>query len=489
MQTTWSLRVYFALLFALVVGGACAVALYVDREANSNARHEAQEDALFSAKTAAGQLDNHVAVLKATVAGLAANPQIAQVLDHPEGCTLSFLGLGGPDKGHLDVIRADGTVACSSRALTADGADAGYGQSSWLRGALTSATFLAPVRDDIVGGQVAVVSAPMAGGKGAIVAFADLTALGPHLATLYGGGRPTVFLVTTADNRTVIARSMQPAQWIGKSLDPGFTNPKLGSEWRDLDGVTRLYAHAPNSKGRWNVYVGEDKSAVLASVTQLRNRQLTLIGAGLLLLLLAAALIYRKVASPIRRLSGAVRTARGDDAAAPVPVTGPSEVRALAEDVNALTEAVQRELHERREAEKNYRLLFEGNPNPMWVFEANTHRFLLVNDAAVASYGYSHEEFLAMVIEDLGPAEEVDRLHFVLTDPELHAGLRNIGIWGHTRKDGTRFDAEMIAHKHHFQGQEAWVVMALEVAERLEAQQALRRSEARYRDLLESRPA
>ena len=170
----------------------------------------------------------------------------------------------------------------------------------------------------------------------------------------------------------------------------------------------------------------------------------------------------------------------------PVPVAGPSEVRALAEDVNALTEAVQRELYERREAEKNYRLLFESNPNPMWVFEAKTHRFLLVNDAAVTSYGYSRDEFLALVIDDLGAAEEADRLNFVLTDSELQTGLRDIGIWTHVRKDGTRFDAEMLAHKHHFQGQEAWVVMALEAAERLEAQQALRQSEARYRDLLES---
>jgi HAMP domain-containing protein len=365
MRKAWSLRVYFALLFALVVGGAFAVALYVDREASDNARHDAQLDALFSAKTAAGQLDDHVALLKSTVAGLAANTQIAQVLEHPEGCTLSFLGLGGPDKGHLDIIRADGTVACSSRVLKADSADAGYGKSAWFRGALTSATFVAPVRDALVGGQVAVASAPIAGRKGAVVAFADLEALGPHLASLYGGGRPTVFLVTTADNRTVVARSSQPAKWIGKKLDAGSVNPELGSEWHDLDGVNRLYAHAPNPKAGWNVYVGEDKAAVLASVTELRDRQLASIAAGLVLLLLAVALIYRKVASPIRRLSAAVRSARDDEAAAPVPVSGLSEVQALAEDVNALTEAVQRELHERREAEKNYRLLFEGNPTPM----------------------------------------------------------------------------------------------------------------------------
>ena len=84
----------------------------------------------------------------------------------------------------------------------------------------------------------------MPGRKGAIVAFADLAALGPHLASLYGGGRPNVFLVTTADNLTVIARSVGAEKWIGRQLDVGYANPE-GGEWRDLESVDRLYAHAP----------------------------------------------------------------------------------------------------------------------------------------------------------------------------------------------------------------------------------------------------
>ena len=89
---------------------------------------------------------------------------------------------------------------------------------------------------------------------------------------------------------------------------------KPGAEWRDLDGVSRFYAHIPAPKAGWNIYVGEHKSSALASVSQLRARQLKLMGIGMLLFLLAEALIYRKVASPIRRLSGAVRAARKTDA-------------------------------------------------------------------------------------------------------------------------------------------------------------------------------
>ncbi len=39
--------------------------------------------------------------------------------------------------------------------------------------------------------------------------------------------------------------------------------------------------------------------------------------------------------------------------------------------------------------ESSFRLLFDNNPMPMWVFDADTLDFLSVNDAAVQHYGYA----------------------------------------------------------------------------------------------------
>ena len=83
--SAWSLRVYFALLFVLVVSGSLARVAYLDHEAGRDARRNATQDARFSATAAAEQLDNHVALLKATAAGLAANPQIAASLRQSGG--------------------------------------------------------------------------------------------------------------------------------------------------------------------------------------------------------------------------------------------------------------------------------------------------------------------------------------------------------------------------------------------------------------------
>src|SRR5207247_2917751 len=58
-------------------------------------------------------------------------------------------------------------------------------------------------------------------------------------------------------------------------------------------------------------------------------------------------------------------------------------------------------------SEASYRLLFDNNPQPMWVYDRETLAFLAVNDAAVCHYGYAREEFLGMTIKDMRPAEEV----------------------------------------------------------------------------------
>ena len=64
--------------------------------------------------------------------------------------------------------------------------------------------------------------------------------------------------------------------------------------------------------------------------------------------------------------------------------------------------------------EEFFRLLFEGNPVPMWLFDAATFRFLQVNDAAVQHYGYSREQFLGMSVFDIRPDGERDAARRVL---------------------------------------------------------------------------
>src|SRR5580700_11195822 len=54
----------------------------------------------------------------------------------------------------------------------------------------------------------------------------------------------------------------------------------------------------------------------------------------------------------------------------------------------------------------NYRLLFDWNPQPTLVWDAESLRFLAANEAAISHYGYSQDEFPEVNIECIQPAIE-----------------------------------------------------------------------------------
>jgi PAS domain S-box-containing protein len=121
--------------------------------------------------------------------------------------------------------------------------------------------------------------------------------------------------------------------------------------------------------------------------------------------------------------------------------------------------------------EATYRHLFECNPQPMWVYDLETLRFLAVNDAAMAKYGYARAEFLAMTMTDIRPAEEVPRL---LDDvAQVDGGDEWTGLWRHRLRDGRIIQVEVTSHALEFEGRPAELVMAQDVTQRLESEQAL----------------
>jgi PAS domain S-box-containing protein len=128
-----------------------------------------------------------------------------------------------------------------------------------------------------------------------------------------------------------------------------------------------------------------------------------------------------------------------------------------------------------RASEARYRLMFENNPRPMWVYDSETLGFLAVNEAAVEQYGYSREEFLRMTIKEIQPPEEVPAL---LDAVKNHAAsLYKLGVWKHRKRDGTLFDAEIASHAIPFEGRAAVMVLSNDVTERRRAEEKLRHSE------------
>jgi PAS domain S-box-containing protein len=126
--------------------------------------------------------------------------------------------------------------------------------------------------------------------------------------------------------------------------------------------------------------------------------------------------------------------------------------------------AVGRDLTERNRARdeltrsrEEYRVLFESNPNPMWVYDEETLAILAVNDAAVAQYGWTREELLAMTLRDVRPPEDVPELLEVLERSE--ESLRRAGRTRHVRKDGALVHVDVVSHRIDFGGRRARVAL------------------------------
>lgn len=123
-----------------------------------------------------------------------------------------------------------------------------------------------------------------------------------------------------------------------------------------------------------------------------------------------------------------------------------------------------------KDSERRYRTLFEAHPHPMWVYDVQSLRFLTVNDAAVAHYGYSRAEFLAMTIMDIRPAEDTELLRQAPPqDDEVSAPVP----WRHRLRDGRLIHVEISSHPLDYGGRAARMVLAHDMTERLMAQRAL----------------
>ena len=105
--------------------------------------------------------------------------------------------------------------------------------------------------------------------------------------------------------------------------------------------------------------------------------------------------------------------------------------------------------------EASFRLLFENNPVPMWVVAEARDRFLAVNDAAIAHYGYSRDQFLARAPADLVIAPE--------EAPGL--GLPATGAL-HRRADGSAIEVSLFERALPFGGEQAVLEAAIDMTER-----------------------
>jgi PAS domain S-box-containing protein len=150
--------------------------------------------------------------------------------------------------------------------------------------------------------------------------------------------------------------------------------------------------------------------------------------------------------------------------------------------IGTLIEITERQKAEEelRLSEQKYRLLFNGNPLPMWMLSKTDYSIIDVNNAAIRHYGYTKDEFLQMSIKDMRPPEDVPLFMEKFAE---RADMDNQGIWRHKKRDGTVIYVEIIGQDIMYQGQLIRLALAIDVTEKLAAEEKLKRSYQEIRAL------
>jgi PAS domain S-box-containing protein len=470
-KRSWPLQADFAGIAVLVILVAVAAGAFVHVQSEADAKQAAVADATFAANRAANEIALGFETFRAVSASAAASPSVGQIFANPTACNLSYAPIAVFDTGHIDILRLDGSVVCSS---LKQAHAAAYAGAAWLRA--TAPVVEAPMLDSADGNQVAVYVYPIPS-LGFLAWFLDLKALGPKLASEYGSGvHQLEFMVTSSDGSAIVTRSLDSGTWTGARLQgTPFAQSGATPDRNDVTGRPRWYGQAVVTGSGWKVFVGADKAGALADAARLQNQQFEIVAVGLVAVLLGLAIVYRRVVRPIESLRASVRSSRGLESPNPVPTGGPAEVADLGEDINGLIASLKHEWAERESAQQNYLRLFEGSPLATVLFDASG-KFLEANDAAALAFGYSRQELTELSIADLyAPRDAADEAEVAAA--KVRPSNVRFGPIAVRKKDGALIRVLVTTYEVLYGGRPARVSMVEDVTQREKLERQLNQSQ------------
>ncbi|NBD34585.1 MAG: PAS domain S-box protein, partial [Chloroflexi bacterium] len=156
--------------------------------------------------------------------------------------------------------------------------------------------------------------------------------------------------------------------------------------------------------------------------------------------------------------------------------------------ISVVTDITERKEAEEalRESERRFRIVLENLPGGLFAHDLDGH-LLLVNEMSARNTGYSQEELLDMTVADIDPSSVTrdDRAHLW---HQLDEGETITLHSTHVRKDGSKYPVEVYLSNITLKGEPIILGVAMDITQRKQAEEALRESEERFRDVFETSP-
>ena len=147
---------------------------------------------------------------------------------------------------------------------------------------------------------------------------------------------------------------------------------------------------------------------------------------------------------------------------------------------------LQTKVESAHESDAQFRLMFDGNPQPTYVYDCENLQLLDLNPATARKFGYTRDEFLQLTVPQI--RQGIDPAGLALEVRGRQSGFNHAGVWQQRRKDGTVFAAEATVLRVALDGRDHELVLVADVGERIEAEEALRESKASLHSLVDRAP-
>ncbi len=130
-------------------------------------------------------------------------------------------------------------------------------------------------------------------------------------------------------------------------------------------------------------------------------------------------------------------------------------------------------------SEEKYMSLFNHSPLPMWIFDTETYRFLLVNNAACTIYGYSKEDYSNMSLRDIRPQEDIPHLESVLPESFKSEFYSFPDVIRHKKKNGEIIKVKIQNTNITYEGKTVRLASAIDITKEVDMRIQLMESNAR----------
>ena len=334
----WSVRTYLVVVVVLAVVALGGATVYGFVWSAAEARSDATKRMDLQGRRAAEAVSASVATAKKTAEGLAAQPGLAKVFSSSGDCQLVAEGTQAFPSVRLDLVAPGGRVGCTSAPSAAVSAPGVHAGSAWLQQILRSSKTVVAwdATDAATNTPAVVVATPIPGSgraAGVVAVILHRPQAGAALAHSFASIQHASFTLVDRSTHVVTSSSEVSPNRLGVRR---FAHSAGTGDWEGVDGSRRLFGSGDVSGSPLRVYAGVRRSVVLADARGALTRQ-TVVGLlALLILILAVWILNRRVAGPLRAITGAVVHAGREEHPRRVGEGGTAEIAALAHEFNAM---------------------------------------------------------------------------------------------------------------------------------------------------------